>query len=435
MSHNRSSGIVVGALLMIIVVILATPGACAQSKFKTLYKFTGGQDGGAPTSGLIFDAAGNLYGTTSSGGIGNCIGGCGLVFELTPNSNGGWTQSVLYTFCSRTNCADGAVPNAGLIFDQGGNLYGTTNFGGNGAYGWGTVFELERNPNGSWKERVLHRFTGLDDGGGPHASLISDQVGNLYGTTYSGSKAGVAFQLLPNADGSWKENVLYRFTGGGDGAKPAASLIFDQAGDLYGTTEYGGNLSSCAGAGCGVVFELTPNAGGNWKESVLYQFTGSLNGEDGAYPEADLIFDTAGNLYGTTTDGSGSGVVFKLTRRSDGSWIETVLRRFNQGAGGGYPHAGLIFDQAGSLYGTTELGGNVNDCDGGCGVVFKIALNSKGGWSETVLHYFVNHSGAYSFAGLISDSAGNLYGTTAGDGRSTFGSVFEVTPLPGFSGD
>jgi uncharacterized repeat protein (TIGR03803 family) len=410
------------ALLLIAITLLLAPGAVAQSKYKTLHRFKGGKDGESIYAGLIFDQKGNLYGATTQGGA----GGNGTVFKLAPSAGGSWTASVLYNFTGGT---DGANPYASLIFDQKGNLYGTTAYG---AQGSGAVFQLAPNADGSWTESVIYSFLGGKDGGNPSASLVFDQKGNLYGTTQDGGNGapgnGTAFKLTPNADGSWTESVLYVFSGGEDGGNPTASLIMDSAGNLYGTTFYG-NSGPCLGGECGVVFELMPNADGTWTESVLYRFKG---GKDGGNPETDLIFDQAGNLYGTTKVGGCSGncgVVFELTPQTDGSWMESVLYRFN-GRDGRYPAAGLISDAAGNLYGTTVLGGDLSLCNNGsgCGVVYKLVPNSNGKWTETVLHRFLNRPGVFPYTGLIFDSSGNLYGTTFGDGNSTFGSVFEVTP-------
>ncbi len=286
---------------------------------------------------------------------------------------------MLYSFCSRTNCGDGEFPVAGLIFDQAGNLYGTTEYGG--ALAAGTVFKLAPNADGSWRESVLHSFcsrTNCGDGAEPLASLIFDQAGNLYGATeYGGAlAAGTVFKLAPNADGSWRESVLHSFcsrTNCGDGAEPFASLIFAQAGNLYGATEYGG------AHGGGTVFKLAPNADGSWRESVLHSFCSRTNCGDGAQPVAGLVFAQAGNLYGTTFDGGDQGLC---------SFTGAV----------------------------------------GCGVVFKLTPNLNGGWEEAVLHTFADHPGANPGAGLIFDPAGNLYGTSTGDSIGTFGSVFEITP-------
>ncbi|HXM22466.1 MAG TPA: choice-of-anchor tandem repeat GloVer-containing protein [Terriglobales bacterium] len=349
-----------------------TPGSNGGWAIKVLHSFTGGADGGIPLAALILDQVGNLYGTARQGGN----NGAGVVFKLAPNQDGSWTESILYSF---TGGADGAVPFAGLIFDQAGNLYGTTVEGGGStnsacSNGCGTVFKLTAKSDGSWTESVLHSFCLLD---------------------------------------------ACR-----DGATPfIAGLIFDQTGNLYGTTEHGGNLSQCNGNGCGVVFQLTPNADGSWTENILHRFS-SINSYWGVFPLDSLIFDGSGNLYGTAEFGgaAGGGVVFQLTPNADGSWREKVLHSFT-GRDGSVPYASLIFDHSGNLYGTTFEGGA-----GGAGVVFKLTPNSNGGWHETVLHAFHDRPGALPNAGVIFDGAGNLYGTTYGDSNTTFGSVFEITP-------
>ena len=264
-----------------------------------LYTFQGGSDGAYPQSSLIFDSRGNLFGTTSNGGklSGSCsgLGGCGVVFELSPPSGGKapWTETVLYTFQGGN---DGAFPYASLIFDSNGNLYGTTSGGGTGLDG--TVFELSP-PSGSpstWTETALYSFTGSSDGGSPLAGVIFDSSGNLYGTTYSGAHGlGVVFELSPpsGGSGSWSEDVLFVFTGHGDGGLPFAGLTFDSKGNLYGTTAIGGLTSGATckkSGGCGVVFELSPPGVGSddWTETPIYTFTAST---DGGYPYAGVIFD------------------------------------------------------------------------------------------------------------------------------------------------
>ena len=424
MSRNRSFW-APGGVLGVAVVVLAmlAPSAWAQSSFKTLHRFNKhSRQGDHPVAGLIFDQAGNLYGTTSTGGL----GGQGSVFELTRNSDGIWKDTVIHTFTG----ADGGVPLGTLIFDQAGNLYGTTRQGG--AHQSGTVFKLAPGTSGSWTETVLYSFCSLSncsDGAVPFSSLIFDQAGNLYGTTVEGGSSsacnggcGTAFELTPNSGGTWNESVLYSFCSlknCHDGAFPfIGGLVFDLAGNLYGTTEFSGDES-----GGGVVFELSPNGDGSWKESVLHAFCSLKNCHDGANPLDALIFDKAGNLYGTAEGGgAGSGVVFELSPIGDGRWKEKVLHSF-VGRNGAVPIAGLIFDPAGNLYGTTFEGG----VPGG-GVVFKLTPHATGAWGETVLHDFSDKAGAIPYSGLVFDTAGNLYGTTYGDSNSTFGSVYEITP-------
>jgi uncharacterized repeat protein (TIGR03803 family) len=388
------------------------------------------KDGFLPSAGLIFDAAGNLYGTTSVGGT----RGFGTVFKMSP-IQGGWKTSILYSF---QGSLDGGLPKAGLVFDAIGNLYGTTSMGGNRtncSQGCGTVFELSP-VKSAWKEKTLYRFTGASDGGVPLAGLILDPVGNLYGTTSSGANntcyivpqdfigCGTVFRLSP-VNGHWHQSTLYSFTGGSDGGVPVASLILDSAGNLYGTAKLGGTsgANTCGAYTCGTVFKLSPGNGG-WKQSTLYSFTG---GSDGGTPVAGLTFDAAGNLYGTTEFGGTyynsqlgpSGVVFKLTPSPSG-WTESALHQFGStSADGTNPAASLIFDPAGNLYGTTLIGGVLQGNVGGWGTVFQLTPSPDGTWAESVLYTLAGVYGGIPQSGVIMDAAGNLYGTSLG-----YGSVF-----------
>jgi uncharacterized repeat protein (TIGR03803 family) len=429
--QGKTLSIGLRAVLAIIAATLFVTSTWAAAQERVLLNFNG-QDGRLPQAGLIFDAAGNLYGTTEGGGTGSNCGafGCGTVFELTPAAGGGWTETVLYSF---GGSPDGADPLAGLIFDAAGNLYGTT--GAGGTYDYGTVFELTPAAGGGWTETVLHNFNyNVTDGYYPYAGLILDAAGNLYGTTSQGGTYGygwgTVFELTPAAGGGWTEKVLHSFPdyNGTDGTSPYAGLIFDAAGNLYGTTSQGGTYIFR-----GTVFELTPAAGGGWTETVLHSFG---NGADADSPQAGLIFDAAGNLYGTTVEGGtgsncifGCGTVFELTPAAGGGWTEKVLYSFNaNGTDGYYPYAGLIFDAAGNLYGTTRYGGTSSGCAPyGCGTVFELTPAAGGTWTETVLHNFGNGTdGATPLAGLIFDAAGNLYGTTSSGGTYGYGTVFEL---------
>ena len=405
-----SKALAVTTVTLIIALILA-PGAWAASKYKVLYKFTGGADGSQPYAGLIFDTSGNLYSTTPQGGA----SGNGNVFKLTKNSDGSWTESVLYSFAGGT---DGATPYAAVTFDASGNLYGTTYTGG--ASSAGTVFELVPSSGGTWTESVLYSFTGGSDGANPYAGLIFDAAGNLYGTTWYGGASGdgVVYKLTPNSDGTWTETVLYTFTGGKDGGNPyLGNLTFDPAGNLYSTTRNGG------ASGFGVVYKLTPNSDGTWTESVLHTFTG---GRDGSYPSGTLIFDSAGRLYGNSSEAPyvGLGNVFKLTLGAKGKWYEHVLYIFQGNQDGAYPYGGVVFDTAGNLYGTTLAGINTH---GGVGQLFKL-VPRRWLWKKYVPHYFEGppRDGGDSPAPVVFDAAGNLYGT-AFDGWNTgcCGVVFE----------
>ncbi len=266
-----------------------------------LYRFTGGSDGGMPQDAdLLFDGSGNLYGTTMIGGSSNlCQSGCGTVYKLT-HSNGTWTEDVVYNFGSGSE--DAEAPWVGLIFDPSGALYGTTT--GGGAYRKGTVYQLVPSANG-WTEQVLHSFQDLDDGYISYGGLITDGTGNFYGTTCCGGPlgGGAAFQLTHS--GNWTLTTLHNFPGQG----PEGGLVMDAAGNLYGSTNEGGAYNF------GTVFKLSPGGGG-WTYSSLYDFCpGGWPCTDGAFPNGSLTIDSAGNLYGTTTDGgvTGGGVVFEVT--------------------------------------------------------------------------------------------------------------------------
>jgi uncharacterized repeat protein (TIGR03803 family) len=383
-----------------------------------LYNFAGGNDPKLPYAGLVFDKAGNLYGTAEFGGTYNQ----GAVFEITPNQNGIWTESVLYNF---TGGADGAQPAGGLIFDAAGNLYGTTNYGGNVncSLGCGTVFKLTP-ASGSWTETVLYTFTGGTDGREPNARLLFDATGNLYGTTVLGgdidsacsSGCGTVFKLTANS-GNWTESVLYAFTGAADGASPYDGLTFDAAGNLYGST-YGGGAS-----GYGTIFKLAPTSSG-WTETVLRSF----KGYDGKYPYGDVMLDAAGNIYGTAFQGGGTGfgVVFELQPNGKGGWRERLLHGFGD-LPAANPVAGLVMDAGGNLFGTTMQGASQSLCGGGCGTLFKLAPNTGGTWTYSVVHQFGQGTDGYHPTGdLILDAVGNLYGTTQAGGADGSGVVFEI---------
>jgi len=428
MPSERPLILFVAAFIVVFGFLSIADPVFAASQETVLYSFGNGKDGASPFSGLIFDATGNLYGTTFSGGAYEK----GTVFQLTPGANGKWTEKVLYSFCSASNCSDGNSPQASLIFDTVGNLYGTTTYGGSGTCisGCGTVFQLAPGANGTWTETVLHSFSGNgEDGYYPLTSLLFDAAGNLYGTTYEGGthNIGTVFQLTPGANGTWIETVLHSFSGNGeDGYYPLASLLFDAAGNLYGTTYYGGAYGS------GTAFQLAPGTNGKWTETVLHRFG---KGEDGFQPHAGLIFDAAGNLYGSTAYGGAysAGSVFQLKAGTNGKWLGIVAHSFKPKVKDGYRLlASLIFDAAGNLYGTTYLGGASGaGCSGyGCGTVFQLAPEGNGKWKERVLYSFSDNGtdGWWPISCLVSDAAGNLYGTTEMGGAYGGGSVFEITP-------
>jgi uncharacterized repeat protein (TIGR03803 family) len=403
------------------------PGAGGQWTQKVLWNFTGGKDGAEAEFGVVLGAGGKLYGPTKTGGG---LNGNGTVFELTPTASGPWKETTI------TNMADGnGGPEGGLAADGAGNYYGTTV--GGGANGFGVIYEISPAGAGKWTITILYNFaTGLISqqmGHGASASnLIFDAAGNLYGETgYGGATGnGLVFELSPGAGGSWVWKDLYDFQGGVDGSLPLGGVILDGEGNLYGTTKLGGSGTGCHRSGCGTVFELSPS-GGSWSKTILYNFAGGPN--DGENPLAGLVFDRAGNLYGTTVAGgsggsgqdncgTGCGSVFELSP-SSGGWKETVLHSFTETHGdGALPEAGLILDGAGNLYGTTYTGGSQDtNCSHGCGTVFELSPVSGGGFKETVIYAL---PGPYygPLNALVSDSSGNLYGTTTG-------SVFELSPV------
>ncbi len=398
------------AMLAVTTFVASTPVA-AQTE-TVLFSFSG-TNGLSPTGGLVFDAAGNLYGTTDDGGA----NGYGMVFELTPKAGGGWSEKVLHSF---GHGEDGQSPGCTLVMDAAGDLYGTTV--GGGSYGGAIAFELSPSASGPWTEKLLHAFGKGKDGINPEAGLIFDAAGNLYGTTYFGGAdaVGMVFELMPQTGGGWAEKVVHNFEDNGrDGFSSSTGLTFDAAGNLYGTTAGGGTHG-----GYGAVFKLIPEAGGGWSEKVLHSFG---SGSDGRYLPSSVILDAAGNLYGTTAGGGTDnvGIVFELTPTTSGPWDETILHDFlNNDEDGVDPIGGLIFDAAGNLYGTTTAGGIH-----GAGTLFEMTPTTGGSWTEQVLYVFKSEN---TYSGpedaLIFDGAGNLYGTEVGGGTADEGTVFEVTP-------
>ena len=354
-----------------LAILCVCPLAQAQTE-SVIYSFPGGTDGQYPVASVAVDSSGNLYGTTASGGYFSCLGiGCGVAWELAPAS-GGWDFTSIHLF---EGGVDGAQPLAGFILDAHGNLYGTTGEGGSDndcadlGPGCGTVIEFARSSKG------------------------------------------------------WVEKTLATFNGPGTGWYPLANLIMDAAGNLYGTTEYGGSSNFCNGdaGGCGIVFRLSPKSGGGWTETVLHVFRSTAKGTGGYLPFSGVALDAAGNLYGTALVGGpstlcgnfGCGVLYKLAPTATGPWTETVLHTFSGGADGGLPWGGVILDAKSNLYGTAHLGGDLSACDGlGCGTVYELSPQTNGSWHFQVLHTFEGTDGNAPAASLIFDSQGRLLGTT-----------------------
>jgi uncharacterized repeat protein (TIGR03803 family) len=381
---------------------------------KVLYSFTDGVDGGGPNGGLVFDASGNAYGTTHFGGNDSCGGqvggGCGVVFELSPNKTGGWSEAPLYAFQDGN---DGGFPNAGVILDKNGDILGTASTGGNFtcSIGCGVVYELSK--SSGWTEGVLHTFTG-SDGEFPNAVLLLSANGTLYSTTWYGGSSGngTVFALTPGSS-AWKESVLYSLQGTADGSAPAGGVVADRAGNLYGTTyKYDGDND-------GVTFELRKHAG--WKDSVLYTFTNNGGGED---PYAGMIMPAKGTLYGTAIESgpNGGGVAFELTLGKNKKWTEKVLHAFGAAGDGNAPYGGVIADKRGNLYGTTVFGGANN-----AGTTYELSPSKGGQWKEKILYSFTGGAdGQYPSGSLTLDAAGNLYGATSNGGEYGYGAIFEI---------
>lgn len=408
--RNKPSVFAVVGTLAALFILMQASRAYAQDTYKILHPFT---FGALPSGALTLDPKGDLYGTTQQGGQVNrtdCDRGCGTVYELIPGAGGVWTVSLLHIF---SGGGGGYNPNGGMIFDKAGNLYGTT--------AAGDLFKLAPNANGSRTYSVIYR---------PCATpgLALDSSGNLYG-----SGCDFVFRLSPHTDGSWTETTLYSFYPGdpANGTNPNGGVILDKAGNLYGTTAIGGDLSGGT-EGCGVVFELSPGPGDSWTETVLYRFVCSTAGgeTDGANPGDGLTIDSAGNLYGITGLGGdrdcfanyGCGIAFKLAPNPGGAWTETVLHRFTGGWDGAMPEGPLVLDKVGNLYGTTQNGGAT-----GFGAVYELSMSSGGNWTENVLHSFLGYAKG-TLAPVIFDPSGNLYGTGFEGGIDNHGLVFEITP-------
>ena len=424
---TKSLAAVTTTALMVVMfsalLVMAPQRAQAQygpGEIQVLYSFTGTPDGATPTSGLTFHN-GNFYGTTCFGGSSGdatvCNGlnllpgfGGGTVFELSPNGSGGWNQNIIYSFCSQPNCADGENPEfAGVIFDQNGNMYGTT-FNG-GAKGYGVVFELSPNGSGGWTESVLYSFKNSPDGANPINGVVMDQAGNLYGTTYAGGSSngnGTVFKVSRSGS-SWTERNLGNINSVGSG------LTIDSAGNIYGTTFQG-------------VFKLTPDGQGGYSAKVIFTFNPNKKSQQGSDPAGTLAVDSAGNVYGTTMQGGahGFGTVYELVKGSTG-YTGKVLCSFSQayGENGIYPFAGVVVDPSGNLYGTTTQGGQFNS-DGS--IYELVAANN---YQEKRILSFNGSDGAYPYASLYLDSQGYLYGTTVygtNGGSQSDGVVFIVNP-------
>ena len=400
------------------------PSGAATPKLTTLFSFDG-NNGANPDAPLIADAQGNLLGTTAGGGNQACGGGCGTVFEIAKTNNGYASSPTTLVSFDHDN---GASPQASLIADASGNLFGTTRYGGSGCggNGCGTVFEIAKTANGyAGTPTVLVHFN-LTDGAQPAAGLIIDADGNLFGTTYGGGSTacaggcGAAFEIAKTGQGyASTPTILVRFDGTNN-ANPTANLIFDAQGNLFGTTSAGGN-TNCDN-GCGTVFEIAKTKSGySGTPTTLVSFDGS----NGANPAAGLIFNQKGDLLGTTFNSGpyGLGTMFEIAKtRSGYASRPSTLVSFN-GANGALPFGGLIADARGNLFGTSVGGTDYQ------GTVFELA-KTRGGYatSLTILASFsLNLGYPPEPTGLVADAQGNLFGPTYFGGASNRGSVYELT--------
>jgi uncharacterized repeat protein (TIGR03803 family) len=400
---HRCTAVVVLTIAFAVAVGM-TPPAQAQT-FSVIHTFSG-VDGATPAGRLTMDKAGNLYGTTVYGGTSHD----GNVFKMSRRSSG-WTITPLYSFSG----SDGNNPENGVVFGPDGSLYGST---------FGTVFNLKPSPTrpptvfSPWNLTTLYQFQGGSDGESTAGDVIFDSQGDIYGVTFLGGQGcyegcGTIYELTPS-NGAWKKNTLYYFQGLNDGAGPAG-VIFDSAGNLCGTTETGG------ADGAGTIFKFVPSGSG-WRDNTLYSF--DYRGSGGFYPQAGLITDASGNLYGGTSDGPGSsGTIFEL---SPSNGVYTVLYQIPSRYEGG-PAAPLFMDAAGNLYGT--INGYCVDCPG---AVFKLTPGSSG-WTFTSLHDFTGGSdGSHPLSNVVMDANGNLYGTASEGGTGCNGTgcgvVWEITP-------
>jgi uncharacterized repeat protein (TIGR03803 family) len=384
--------------------ILLLASSQAFSAEKIIRNFSG-RDGINPSGGLLIDGAGAFYGSALDG----------TVFKFSPDGAGGWAYTVL-CHC-QTTYAYGS-----LVMDKSGNLYGSTF--------WGEIYQYSPGAPGSWSAKRIYLFDG-ESGNGP-SPLVIDAEGNLFGSYASGGTHGMGyvFQLTRGAGGAWSMTHVHDFAGT-DGQVTAENnaytlvggLVIDSAGNLYGTAGQGGSSQKCSG-GCGVVFELTKSSG-NWVEKILHSF----NGTDGINPDATLLIDDAGNLYGTTTDGGahGFGAVFKLTA---GTWQAKNLYSFKGVSGdGAYPNSPLVMDAGGNIFGTTESGGGSIHCDVvndvGCGTVFELK-NNGGTYTESVLAKFSGQGNGGFPGGVIFGADGNLYGIAEVGGANNKGLFFQI---------
>ena len=404
------------ALATFFVILASLTSASADTRERILFTFQGAS-GANPAAPLVTDSKGNLYGTAANG----CAYNYGCVFKLS-HAGGTWTESVLYSFSG----PDGATPGASVILDAAGNIYGTTSLGGD--FNSGTAFKLTPSTSGPWTETVLHSFGSGTDGYDP-SELILASTGDIYGITQFGGTAssgpdnGGTVYRLSFADGQWTETLLYSFPGeflGPDGDLPFGGLAIDHAGNLYGVTQAGGT------DGKGAVFVLARTGDGSYTERIIHSFHIS----DGDLPNSTPVFDSAGNLYGTTYFGGntnlcppdGCGAIYELKKNVDGSWTEILLREL-QKEDGWQAVGPVVFDHAGNLYAAAQAGGAYS-----WGSIYKLTPRTSAPWTENIVHNFTNNPDGASPSGILVNSSGSIFGTTGAGGSSQMGIIFEIAP-------
>ena len=405
------------ALFALIFGLVATTWASNET---VLWNFSNSNgDGAFPWSNvLISDVNGNLYGVTGGGGSNST----GMVFELSPNGNGGYSETVIYDF-KASGSGDGSTPYGGLARDDAGNLYGATQ--GGGANSTGSVYMLSPKAGGNWTERILYSFSasGATDGSTPSGGVIIGKDRTLHGTTtYGGAySSGTVFQISKTQSGI-TEKVLHNFGAPGDGEFPYDPVVADPEGNLYGATSIGG----ASGSGC--IYRLSLQ-NGSWSESVLYSFTGK-NGDGSGMYYVGLIGDKSRDIYGTTAFGgaNNTGTVWELVySKASNSYSEKILYTFGSTSSGdgNYPYAGITVDGTGALYGTTEQGGSTQNS----GTVYKLT-KSGSTWTESIVHNFTGGSsdGQDPSGNLLLGSDGNLYGMAQYGGTSSDGIVYAIAP-------
>lgn len=402
-------------LLPMSISLVLTTASAQTGTYKVLHNFTSGNDGSSPVTSLALDSAGNIYGLTGDGGTSlDCpfYGGCGTAFEMS-QKNGRWALTPIAQFSS----LNGNLPDAigPIVVDSKANIYWAFSEGGDPGCDCGSVEKLTRS-GGIWSETTLHAFlAGATDGHNPQSGLVKDAAGNLYGSTLYGgpNNYGILYQLSPAAGGAWTYNVIYQFTSQLDGAAPSGSLASDPAGNIYGTTTGGGLY------GYGTVFKLSPSSSG-WTLTTIYNFTLDFGNQQ---TQQGIAIDSKGSLYGVTQNGGEYqlGTVYQLTP-TVGFWNQTVLHTFTGNNDGAFPRGPLTIDQSGAVYGTAEFGG-IHEF----GTVFKLVRGKSGQWNAHALHSFGGTDGNLAINGVTIDQSGNLFGSTISGGTLGFGVVFEIT--------